>query len=158
MKTRICVALSVLGFLLGAELRSRAIYKDTKNQSRQNLAIEENSNMNMNTNINAQQPDTVSIVKLIASPIEYDGKYIRVIGYVSLEFEGTAVYLNQDDYKYGITKNAMWLDIAKSDRDVYKESDQKYALIEGTFDAKGYGHQGLFSGTIKSIKRLMVQE
>jgi hypothetical protein len=122
------------------------------------LAIEENSNMNMNTNINAQQPDTVSIVSLIANPIGYDGKYIRVIGYVSLEFEGAAVYLNQDDYEYGITKNAIWLDITKSDRNVYKESDQKYALIEGTFDAERYGHMGLFSGTIKSIKRLMVQE
>jgi len=158
MKTYICISIALLasGFLLGAKLSSRDICKDTKNQTEQNSAI--GGGFYMNININTQQPDIVSIVKLIANPREYDSKYIRVIGYVSLEFEGTAVYLHQDDYKYGITKNAIWLDIAKSDRNPYMASDQKYALIEGTFDAKGYGHQGLFSGTIKSIKRLIVQE
>jgi hypothetical protein len=107
----------------------------------------------MNASTNAEQPITASIVQLIANPKEYDGKFVRVIGFASVEFEGTAVYLHQDDYKYDIPKNGLWLAI---DAEGQKQFDGKYVLIEGTFDAEHKGHRGLFSGTIKDIKRLQV--
>lgn len=83
----------------------------------------------------------------------YDGKFVRVIGFVSVEFEGTAVYLHQEDYKFDITQNAIWLDM---DFERNKKLNQRYVLIEGTFDANHNGHKGLFSGSIKDIKRLQV--
>ena len=105
----------------------------------------------MNASPNAQQPTRVSLVQLIANPQEYDGKFVRVIGFVSVEHEGTAVYLHQEDYKYDITQNAVWLDI---DLQRHKKLDQRYAIIEGTFDANHNGHKGLFSGSLKDVKRL----
>src|SRR4026207_991872 len=96
----------------------------------------------MNASTNAQQPTTASIVQLIANPKEYDGKLVRVIGFASVEFEGTAVYLHQDDYKYDIPKNGLWLAL---DVEGQKQFDGKYVLIEGTFDAEHKGHRGLFS-------------
>jgi hypothetical protein len=107
----------------------------------------------MNAETNAQQPTRVSLVQLIANPQEYDGKFVRVIGFVSVEFEGTAVYLHQEDYKYEITQNGLWLDL---DVERNKKVDQRYAIIEGTFDANHNGHKGLFSGSLKDIKRLQV--
>lgn len=107
----------------------------------------------MDTETNAQQPTKVSLVQLIANPKEYDGKFVRVIGFVSVEFEGTAVYLHQEDYKYDITQNAIWLEM---DFERNKKLDQRYVLIEGTFDANHNGHRGLFNGSIKDIKRLQV--
>ena len=107
----------------------------------------------MNAETNAQQPMRVSLVQLIANPKEYDGKFVRVIGFVSVEFEGTAVYLHQEDYKYDITENALWLDM---DFQRNKKFHQRYALIEGTFDANHGGHKRLFSGSIKDIKRLEI--
>jgi hypothetical protein len=107
----------------------------------------------MNAETNAQQPTRVSLVQLIANPQEYDGKFVRVIGFVSVEHEGTAVYLHQEDYKYDITENAVWLDI---DFQRNKKFDQRYALIEGTFDAKHSGHKRLFSGSLKDVKRLQL--
>jgi hypothetical protein len=107
----------------------------------------------MNASPNVQQATRVSLVQLIANPQDYDGKFVRVIGFVSVEFEGTAVYLHQDDYKYAITQNGLWLDIEPQRN---KKVDQRYVLIEGTFDANHNGHKGLFSGSIKDIKRMQV--
>jgi hypothetical protein len=105
----------------------------------------------MDTETKAQQPTRVSLVQLIANPREYDGKLVRVIGFVSVEFEGTAVYLHQEDYKHDITQNAIWLEM---DVERNKKINQRYVLIEGTFDANHNGHKGLFNGSIKDINRL----
>ena len=105
----------------------------------------------MNGSTNAQQPTSASLVQLIANPTAYDGKFVRVIGFASVKFEGTAVYLHQDDYKYHITKNGLWLAI---DSEQQQKFDQRYVLIEGTFDAESFGHRGLYSGAIRDIKRL----
>ena len=102
---------------------------------------------------NQQRPTDVSMVQLIANPKEYHGKFVRLIGFASVEFEGTAVYLHQDDYKYDIPKNGLWLDI---DFQRQKKFDGRYVLVEGTFDAERKGHHGIFSGTIKDVKRLDV--
>lgn len=111
----------------------------------------------VNSDISSQPPIGVSIIRLIADPAAYDGKHIRVIGFVSVEFERTAVYLNQIDHNNFISKNAVWLDIAKGDQRNYQAVDQKYAIVEGTFDAKYNGHLGGFSGSIKNIKRLEIK-
>jgi len=39
--------------------------------------------------IQAQQPTDVTLIQLIANPEKFDGKLIRVIGFLRLEFEGT---------------------------------------------------------------------
>lgn len=61
----------------------------------------------------SQQQIDVSIMQLIANSDAYHGKYVRLIGFVKLEFEGNAIYLHQDDYKFGISKNGLWLDITE---------------------------------------------
>jgi hypothetical protein len=101
----------------------------------------------------AAEPLDVSLIQLIASPKDYDGKVVRVIGFVRLEFEGNAIYLHQDDYKHGITKNGLWIDVTDDMRKKQAEIDQKYVLIEGTFIAKFTGHMGLWNGSIQKISR-----
>jgi len=36
----------------------------------------------------------VSLIQFIAAPKEFDGKYVRVQGFVRIEHEGTAIYLS----------------------------------------------------------------
>jgi len=105
----------------------------------------------------SRQPTTVSIVQLIANPRAHRGKFVRLIGYVSIRFEGKAVYLHEDDYRHGIMKNGLWLDLSgsKSGHE-HSEFHGKYVLIEGTFDAGMKGHRGAYSGAIKDIKRMQV--
>jgi hypothetical protein len=104
-----------------------------------------------------QAAASVSIIQLISSPEKFDGKYIRLIGFVRLEFEGDAIYLHEDDYKYGLTRNGLWLSLTEGccGKDA-RTFDQKYVLVEGTFSAKNHGHMGLFSGAIENIKRFQV--
>jgi hypothetical protein len=95
----------------------------------------------------------VSMIQLIANPKEYQGKLVRIVGFVRLEFEGNAIYLHKEDYEHSIDKNGLWLDV----NDVVKEKrgvfNSKYALVEGVFDAKDTGHMGLFCGKIHKVRR-----
>ena len=101
----------------------------------------------------AAEPLEVSLIQLIANPKTYDGKAVRVVGFVSLEREGHAVYLHQDDYKHGITKNGLWLEVTDDIRQKQKDYDQKYLLIEGVFKAQDTGHMALYSGALHKISR-----
>jgi hypothetical protein len=56
-----------------------------------------------------QQPLAVSLVRLIATPQAFDGKYVQVTGFVGIEHEGTAIYLHRDDWQHMLTKNGVWL-------------------------------------------------
>ena len=105
----------------------------------------------------SRQPTSVSIVQLIANPKAYQGKFVRVIGFVSIRFEGKAVYLHEDDYRHGINKNGLWLNLSGSKSgSEYVEFHEKYVLLEGTFDANMKGHRGAYSGAIKNIKRMQI--
>ncbi|GGG55190.1 hypothetical protein [Epilithonimonas arachidiradicis] len=46
----------------------------------------------------------VSLIKLISNPEKYHNKPIQVIGYLHLEFEGKAIYINELDYKHSLDK------------------------------------------------------
>src|SRR5438876_10449172 len=104
----------------------------------------------------AVEPVDVSLVQLIANPKDHDGQIVRVIGFVRLEFEGNAIYLHQDDYKHGITKNGLWIDVTDDMRKRQADIDQKYVLLEGTFNARDRGHMGLWTGSVQKITRCQV--
>ena len=60
-----------------------------------------------NTDASSKLVGLVSLVQLIASPAEYDGNVVAVIGFLRLEFEGNELYLGRDDYRYAVTKNGL---------------------------------------------------
>lgn len=97
---------------------------------------------------------TVSLIRLIASPEKYDGKKVRVIGYLHLEFEGDALYLHKEDYNAAISKNGLWINISRDSATRAMKYNNRYIIMEGVFDAKSYGHMGMFSGSLKDITRL----
>jgi hypothetical protein len=103
----------------------------------------------------SQGPTDASLIQLIANPDKYDGKVVRVIGFVRLEFEGNALYLHREDYESSLSKNAIWID-ATPEMMKREKFDKKYVLLEGTFDAKQFGHMDLFSGELRQIKRAEV--
>ena len=103
----------------------------------------------------AAKPLDVSIIQLIAHPNDYHGKVVRLTGFVRLEFEGTGVYLHEDDYRYHITKNGLWLDVSDDLMKNKKEFNLKYVLLEGTFNAQDMGHMGAWSGSIEKITRFV---
>jgi hypothetical protein len=103
-----------------------------------------------------QQPLSVSLLQLIATPDAFDGKYVRVHGFVRIEHEGTAIYLHREDAEHMLTKNGFWLAANETVSEGSKEAQVKdrYALIEGRFNAKKKGHRDLWSGSIEDITRM----
>ena len=102
------------------------------------------------------EPQDVSMVQMIANPEKFDGHRVRIIGFVKLEFEGNAIYLHQEDFDHGMTRNGLWLNISEDIRTRSKEFDGHYCLIEGKFNAGAKGHLGMFSGSIEDINRFQI--
>jgi hypothetical protein len=103
--------------------------------------------------IQAQEPTDVTLVRLIANPEKFDGKLIRVIGFLRLEFEGNVLYLHHEDYENAILGDGIWVDVTPV---VAKQSatlNMNYVLLEGIFSAGERGHMGMWSGTIKQVRR-----
>jgi hypothetical protein len=59
--------------------------------------------------VSQKQPESVSIIRLIATPEKYHGKFVRVEGYLHNQFENSAIYLSKDDADHLIGKNALWV-------------------------------------------------
>ena len=98
--------------------------------------------------------EDVSLIRLIATPSQYDGKKVRIVGFLHMEFEGDAVYLHKEDYERGTWKNGLWV---SGDGDMYatlRALSDHYVLIEGIFDSTNTGHLGGWSGSIRAISRV----
>jgi len=95
----------------------------------------------------------VSLIQLIANPNRWDGKLVQVIGFINIEFEGNALYLHKEDWRRGLEKNALWLDLTLARMGELLPLRRHYVIIRGRFDGKRYGHMSLFSGEITQIDR-----
>jgi hypothetical protein len=85
-------------------------------------------------------PRVMSLVQLLATPERYDGKRVRVVGFVHLEFESDAVYLHREDFERALRSNSMAVGFRP---DVYKRGatfNDRYVLLEGIFRAGGAGN------------------
>ncbi|HEY4194082.1 MAG TPA: hypothetical protein VGM63_00995 [Mucilaginibacter sp.] len=98
----------------------------------------------------------VSLIRLIANPEKYDGKKLRLIGYLHLEFEGNSLFIHKEDYDVGIYKNSIWVDVDMKHPEIsgLNKFSNHYVIIEGTFDSHNNGHMGRCSGSIEKITRL----
>lgn len=102
-----------------------------------------------------QEVTTLSLVNLIATPEKYDGKTVRVFGYLRLDFEGRAIYLHKEDHFNSLYKNGLWVNFRKG---ALKDEEMRalnghHVMLEGTFDSTRNGHMDLWSGTIFNIGR-----
>jgi len=101
----------------------------------------------------AEEPADVSLVQLIANPQNFDGRLIRVIGFLRLEFEGNVLYLHREDYENAILGNGIWVDVTPDIKKQSKTLNMNYVLLEGIFSSSDRGHMGMWSGSIKKIGR-----
>lgn len=93
------------------------------------------------------------MVALVAYPQRYNGRMIRTVGFVCIEFEGDAVYVHEEDFRHGLIKNSMALRLTKSQEKQFKPLSQMYAVIEGKVEANGL-ESGDWAGAIGNITRL----
>ena len=93
----------------------------------------------------------VSMAALLANGDRYDGVRVITQGYIHFEFEGNAIYLHKEDLDRNLSRNGLWVTLAK---DVEATACQDaYVIVEGTFRAGLGGHFALWSGALDDITR-----
>jgi hypothetical protein len=102
----------------------------------------------------AEMAEDVSMVQLIATPEKFDGKFVRVFGFLNLAFEGDSLYLHREDVLQNLVRNGVWVDRTEAMTRDEKKLNGHYVLIEAVFDAQSHGHMGLFGGTLRNITRI----
>jgi hypothetical protein len=102
----------------------------------------------------ASERRDVSMIQLIASPQQYEGANVRLIGFLNLEFEGDALYLHREDYDRAIPSNGIWIELTDSQRRESAKLGGGYVIVEGIFRAGDRGHLGIFSGSIHEVTRV----
>lgn len=101
------------------------------------------------------QYESASLVALLANPERFDGRKLMVSGFLTLEHEGTGLYLDRAAYDAGLSKNAVWLD-----RPTWPEPEETrrlhrtYAEVVGTFDASKLGAYDHYSGALTQVQRI----
>jgi hypothetical protein len=93
----------------------------------------------------------VSLIELIANPTQWNGKRVQVVGFMHLEFEGTAIYVSEEDGKQFITKNGLWLSFRQGAYEQAAALNDRYVRIRGTFLGRDHGHLGLWSGSLDDV-------
>jgi hypothetical protein len=76
----------------------------------------------------------VSIVQVLANPDEFDGKAVRLVGYLQLEFETYALWLHREDRMHALLPNRIDLE-ASASADKVEQVNERYALLEGTLSS-----------------------
>src|SRR5262249_8357317 len=99
------------------------------------------------------------IVQILAHRDRYDGKKVRVEGYAHVRFENVAVYLSKEAADHSMSSNGFWLEFDKKAVPYEgsigpKEFNNKFVLIEGTFNKNKRGHHSAYQGTIEKIDRI----
>jgi hypothetical protein len=104
----------------------------------------------------AEEPTDVTLVQLVANADKFDGKLIRVIGFLRLEFEGNVLYLHREDYENALLGNGIWVDVTPTMEKQRTALNMNYVLLEGVFGSHDRGHMGMWSGAIRQIRRAEV--
>ncbi len=94
----------------------------------------------------------VSIIQLVAAPRAWDGRLVRAVGFLRLEFEGDALYLHEQDFRHRLSDNGLAVDIPE---DFLRRADlsMNYVLVEGVFRASDPRDAASFAGRITAIRR-----
>ena len=99
------------------------------------------------------EAEDASMIRPIAAPEHFDGKLVRVIGFLNIAFEGDAIYLHEEDFRRAIYMNSLFVQADDSMMKELKKLSGQYVIIEGVFDPSQTGHMGLSSGGITKINR-----
>lgn len=97
------------------------------------------------------KPFFVSLIQLIATPEKYDGKVVKVVGFMHLEFEGDELFVSSADFDNRITKNGVWIVRNPSLVAHADEIKDRYVVVVGTFSTGGFGYSDLMSGLLTKI-------
>ncbi len=102
---------------------------------------------------NAQEKKlSISFIQLISHPEKYDGKLLRVSGFMHVKPEDVGLYFSKKNADY-LMRESIWISFDSSFLKVnnVKLFDCKYVELIGIFDKDEKGHISGFQGSLKSV-------
>lgn len=107
--------------------------------------------------LSAQAKTTdATLLQILADPVKYHQKMVRVIGYLHLKRYDDAIYLHEEDYRHALYGNSLWVDATDDMRNHEDRLTDRYVILEGIFDAENHGTLGAHTGTIRRVTRCEV--
>jgi hypothetical protein len=94
-----------------------------------------------------------SIIRLIAQPGSNTPEKVQVAGFLVLAFEGEALYLHEEDYKEGLTRNAVRVSLSPDQAKKYASLSGSYVWIEASF-MKRPNSEDILSGTLFDVREI----
>ena len=99
--------------------------------------------------------ESTTIAKLLASPEQFDGKSVRIVGAFRLQFEKSRLCPRHDDLVRGLTKNCLWISLDHErlgpGAKTLSSHNNKTVVMEGRFSMINRGHLNQFAGSIGRI-------
>jgi hypothetical protein len=92
----------------------------------------------------------VSMIELIATPSQDDGKMVGVVGFLVYGFEHDALHLNYEDMEHKILMNSLSLHLNPQVQERAKKFQNSFVIVAGTFIAPS-GGPGSRAGALGSI-------
>jgi hypothetical protein len=102
----------------------------------------------------AAEPQPVPMQQLLADPQGFEGKRVRVVGFLRLEFGRNALYLDRNDFNTSVLEHALRLELTDSQLRSSSKLNNGRVLVEGVFNAESTGQVGVWPGSLKHIVRL----
>ncbi len=96
-------------------------------------------------------PQTVSLIRLIASPAELDGKRLRVCGYLGANGidQSVGVFVSEVDSRYLVLSNSISVEV---DDAKIRELIKNYVIVSGVFHAPN--PKGNLNGYIDQVSAI----
>jgi hypothetical protein len=94
-----------------------------------------------------------SLVTLIAQPGSNKARKVQVAGFLVLAFEGSALYLHEEDYREGLTRNAVRIALTPEQTLQYKGLSGTYVWVEASF-LKRANSEDILSGSLYDIREI----
>jgi hypothetical protein len=94
-----------------------------------------------------------SLIAVIANPDSFREKSVELQGYLVMEFEHHALYLNKESATVGLSANGVWLDLEDNPEllQVASGLTGKFVGVVGTLDPGSKGPRALFAGRVAGI-------
>lgn len=99
-----------------------------------------------------QQPTYVSMLQLVTTPEQFEGKLVSVIGFITMNHEGDLLFAHQEDAVNVILNNAVQIEGTKQMFSDREKLDLKYVKILGTFQISAKKKVPFYSGEIVNIR------
>lgn len=97
----------------------------------------------------------VTLADVINDPKDYDGRRVRLHGFLILKFEGNALYLSEADFRAQRYDRSLWVDETSRRPDAQRLTG-KLAFVSGVIDAGNPGHMGLRPAALVDVSDITV--